>query len=314
MFEETIELIYEVIATRIKTKKDILKLTNKEIITYGDDALVSHIIKNKRLSNKNPYLIPKGKVADIVDNLKFDSEKDLLWGTDEEIKHYLKYFFLLLITEALEGTFLSESEKKVIDNKLRDYLPYALTAFYYEQKNGDLENFTFLGTVLSTRFSCSIEEVAENRTAAIGRLFIFNEDFFFEEMKSFTERAKDITKIDRILLNFLREKILPIFERIQAKYYDKLEQYFKDYSTIIGKGESQLLDLDYYHDSYEIIKRDTDNAFLKIDEIYISQLINIQKKEDCLVYEELTGEPLYSYELLLKNHWNENYYRSTICQ
>ncbi|MGL9972462.1 hypothetical protein [Enterococcus sp. DIV1420a] len=120
-FENTVAFIYKQTSKRINLKKEKLGLSNYQIAGFKnqkeyneapnyskiDENILSMIINNKRdTEKKNKYLIPS-KNAEMyyqafINNLKFASIHEILWGNSSEIKTYLPQVFQNIMLDGLE--------------------------------------------------------------------------------------------------------------------------------------------------------------------------------------------------------------------
>lgn len=139
--EKIMEFFYERISKRIKEKVEKSGKTHAEIYKT-DSKLISRIINNKR-TRVNPFLISdaildssaqqdesdKYVKIGLLHGIGFNTKKEILWGTEEEIKEYLPNFFKLLWEELPDKDDNYGIDKDLI---LNDYIPYAENSAYYD--------------------------------------------------------------------------------------------------------------------------------------------------------------------------------------
>lgn len=76
-FDNLTNIIYTNIGKRISKQKKSLGKTRDDI--YSDVELLSNIMNNHRIQNRNPYLLTKTATQNIVKNLNFSSTYQLIW-------------------------------------------------------------------------------------------------------------------------------------------------------------------------------------------------------------------------------------------
>ena len=138
--EKIMEFFYTRASDRVRTKVEISNKTHSEIYKT-DPKLISRIINNRR-TRVNPFLIPYAVISSeikqehssenlnigLLNQLDFNTIKEILWGTDEEIKNYLPDLFKLLWDELPDKDSKYQIDKDFI---LCDYVPYAENSVYY---------------------------------------------------------------------------------------------------------------------------------------------------------------------------------------
>lgn len=139
--ERIMEFFYKRASDRIRIKVESSNKTHAEIYKT-DPKLISRIINNKR-TRVNPFLIPDAVIKSeikkedeegtvkigLVNQLNFKTAKEVLWGTDEEIRNYLPDLFKLLWDELPDKDSKYQIDKDLI---LLDYVPYAENSAYYD--------------------------------------------------------------------------------------------------------------------------------------------------------------------------------------
>ena len=247
MYENSRDIIFNGINTRLKKRKRELNIRSKDLIP--DNPNLSSAILNKKIApKKNPYLIPDQHIPTIMDSLKFKSRKELLFGTDEEIESYAYSLFRALIIDTIE---MNESDKlkaikkygKKYDydifNKLKsvltDYVPYALISIYVE--NQDFSNFVF-----SEEFFEIIDRGTLIRDEAIERLYE-NEEIkysFVNMLENNIIKRDTIVKLDKTFLDFVIMHLLPLLIGVTSDddMYSLGNRVYKSLTNLINEWES----------------------------------------------------------------------------
>lgn len=138
--EIIMEFFYKRASKRIKEKVE--KSGKKHAEIYKNDSKqISRIINNRR-TRVNRFLITDAIISSstpkkdeigfepigLLHKLDFKSEKEILWGTDEEIKGYLRELFELLWNELPDNDSEYQLDKNFV---LCDYVPYAENRTYW---------------------------------------------------------------------------------------------------------------------------------------------------------------------------------------
>jgi len=317
MYERSCELIYSMISRRILERKQFLGLRNIDICDLIDPSLMSAIIHNRRNPKRNKYLIPGGTrntfvsfndtpiINMICTNLKYDSVHLLITGNSIELDEYIQYLFQVLIIDALDCE--STSAKKVLEDLLSDYLPYALCSSYFEALNdhGDVIDVLFREEHIP---SDTDSEYSLKR--AIDRLY-HSIEYQFPVM--FVELFIDIPntlKLDKRLSTFVRNRVIPELEscryrnpfiknakeQLRMGYDEAVHMFTYSIYTSPENDHYHQGDLYYYKDDLPIWF----DAFLdyteKLSELqiqeeqdhFIREANNVWKPSSCLI--DLIGE------------------------
>ena len=287
MFENSCEIIYDMISKRIITRRDYLKLSNRELCPFADTSLISAIVHNRRNDKKNKYLIPdgtrnayqSGNVTPFIEiislALRFESPIELIIGNNTERKEYAGYLFKQIILDALEEEKLSVSIEALLD----DYIPYAQKHFFLEAMSRD----GILSEAINEKYYTDIEEYFVERENAIARLFNIHKDEFLNLLEGIFDTQKDTIKLDKRLSTFMSSVLIPNMSNNQNSYYlsvsakkmlDEIQQLWK------SAVERELL-LDTVYRCSGHYEDDADNssiieAIIDADINYIDSLANIQ--------------------------------------
>ena len=137
MFEETVNIFYDLITQRLRTRKSILSeknnnqnITFEELSSYIDSngveisydtSMIKHVFGKKIYKYKNPYLIPDSCLTYLTNRLDFESEQQLLWEDIGKKENIHSIFHCLL----QESFWDNEELKELLNHVLIDYIPYA---------------------------------------------------------------------------------------------------------------------------------------------------------------------------------------------
>lgn len=120
------EEIYKQISEWLKAKKKELKLTREQIFD-SDIPLVSRVLNNKRIKNKNPYLLTPTLSDLIVKNMNFKSTYELVWGEKmNQRNELLNHFFTTGIK------YLIQAHDQVVNKALFNDFDYAYSKAMYD--------------------------------------------------------------------------------------------------------------------------------------------------------------------------------------
>lgn len=237
-FEYTKQYIYKQCAQRIEKRKKEKKLTRSDIFP-DNEGLYSNIVSCKT-TPKNPYLIQNWTLRyynrnheefGIIPTLAFNNEKEVFWGTDDEIESNVFGIFRNLINDILpcdlewnlNNLSFPDNEELDIDikNILCDYIPYAKYLTYWRlffgdqqktNKNGQISIFPALYYGISE--DTLIENIYNARTQAICYLFLkpqFKEKFK-QAFIEFCYQNTTFKKLDKKLIDFVRHKIITLLK------------------------------------------------------------------------------------------------------
>ena len=217
--KNTTELFYKLCAERVKTKIKESKLTLKEIYP-ADPKLISRIQNNRRYAG-NPYLLTDTVIMPIPSDsesdsnfglvpLLFKTEKELLWGTDEEISRNLYSIFEKIILDLLNESSEIEVDVNYI---LCDYVPYAENYAYWHLL---YENDNKYPAIL---YGKSEDEIITNRDKLLSEAIKFlyykcDVDFYYIS-EEFTESILSFKKLNSV---FYKQFIIPHFIPMLKKY------------------------------------------------------------------------------------------------
>lgn len=119
---ELTDQLYKNISLRILNKKTKLKKKRYQITDDNNIQLLSNIMHNKRIPNRNPYLLNHKIICDLISTLNFKSSYYLIWGENEELDLSLRSLFEYSLNFLQE---VDNSNETLIENCLLEYLPYA---------------------------------------------------------------------------------------------------------------------------------------------------------------------------------------------
>lgn len=309
MYEHSCEIIYQMISTRIRERRDSMHLTNKQLCPAADPHLISAIVANRRDDKKNKYLIPDGTkctyksyndtpfVDIIASKLSYKSTSELLIGTEKELESYSGFLFCQLIKDAIE--YESENNRKKIHALLTDYIPYAKAASYYEilDKYGDIVSYLITDDHKADIVDCTIKQ-----NYAIARLYhLVKHDFSLLFTVFFTEQP-NTTKLNKRLSNFVTSTLLPVMinSRHQTPIIsDAKEMLNKNYELLVRYTNYELSispeTIGYHENDHDVFERNNFQDRINAGMHYIDTLENIQIRNE--------KEPDLA---LLDNHWNSS--------
>lgn len=237
-----LKFFYQKASIRIEARIKESNLTYYQI-HRNDTKQLSRIVNYQKdfdLKRNNPFLINNSVMDSSYQDevtskmipcgllntpeLKFDSKKDILWGTDEEISSYLQDLFILLWNEvtAKESTYGIDP-----DVFLFDYIPYAKYSAYWEilfsQKYGAPISLVkipedqinkhpaIIYGIYEDDVISNIEPAKENAL-----LFLYHncKDDFQKCFLDFTKRVDSFHKINKVFQkDFIETSFLSLLEK-----------------------------------------------------------------------------------------------------
>lgn len=203
--DELVQEIYKTISSKIASKKNALQLPASAITE--NKKLLYNVIKNKIVPGRNTYLLIPSLTLDIVKNLHFSSEYDLIW-TDQD--------FYKLFTIGIKFLETQKQYSDLIEYCLMDFFPYANLEAQYEINIEPKKPDT--------------DEVAFAESEAIHRLYLLNENHFLVIHKAFF-KEKGTSKLNKNLILFFTA-CLP----------NLLQQFLKE-NDFLGKKTFDLISL-----------------------------------------------------------------------
>ncbi len=287
VFKETICFFYTNCVNRVDIARRSKKLKKCEIC--NDNSLVSDFF-NGKCTEDNPYLItgnligtPRKARKGQEDNreptgiknttLGIESEKEILWGTDNEIEKNIQSIYLLIMSElpVYCPEYINDWE-----NVLFDYVPYSKYKTLLEIKNK-------FNISLYETYGVKDEEVSEFKLSnyqlnAIS-YFFYNESFrneFLEIFLSFANKQKNFTYIDRKLKNdFVVKSFIPLLKKYKPKHETSLGLRVRDLLVNDLQCVPELLLSDRSENSQDDFKRMLNKASSR----YITELETIQTEK-----------------------------------
>lgn len=205
--ETIMEFFYKRVSDRVREKVKNSNKTYAEIYKT-DTKLISRIVNNKR-TRVNPFLVTDAVVSSSIKDeqsgayikvgllhiLDFENEKEILWGTDEEIKSYLPKLFKLLWGELTNEDLEKQTSKDFI---LCDYVPYAENRTYYNLLFSNKHCGPFL-TLYGRYEDDIIDKYEAVEEAAIDYLYFKCAKDFENLFNSFCSKTNSFHKIDKTL-------------------------------------------------------------------------------------------------------------------
>jgi len=251
-FRKTIIFFYNCCIERVNISRKEMGLKKYQVCASQDKSITSNFFKGKCTKN-NPYLITQkligykrgkqglkdneakedkwaedesGKKIGIIHTLNFENEKEVLWGTDNEIKRNLQMIYLLIMQELPIYCF---EYIKDWEEVLFDYVPYSKYKTLLEIKNK-------FNISLYETYGVKDEEVSEIKLSiyqlnAIS-YFFYNESFrneFLEMFLSFANEQKNFTHIDKKFKeNFIVKRFIPLLKKYKPKHETSLGLRVRD--------------------------------------------------------------------------------------
>lgn len=262
------EQIYSRIGQRILCKKAVDKKRRFQITDANNVQLLSNIMHNKRIKNRNPYLLNDKITYDIVTNLHFSSSYELIWGSNEELSSIL---------DAILETgihILMESQFALIQKCLYEYLPYCKTAAQYEYAIDPMKPKN--------------EIMGENQQAAITYLVYHLHD---EASKAHWKFFKDkgTKKLDKNLTIFIQNYLPNLLTQLLSDTNNNGQRVYNLISSIV-KYERESIYEDASHGPEWFVHQPLSNSegpmmnvrkkVIKTGEKYIDAIINEQIEMD----------------------------------
>ena len=299
-FPRTQGLIFDLIARRVRTALDKKGLHEYEIFgalsTVRDvrerekasiKPLASNIV-NARITANNPYLIPSGRVADMVCALSMSSD-ELFWGTDDEAERYLSEFFKTLALDALDGA-ASDGFKAVLVDRMTEWSEYAVIRCLIESADRDW----FEGQLTSNNFLLPSYEslqttVDRSVEAAIARTFLSVRDDLAGSWLRFAS-GKTSWKLHRLLLSFVTDELGPMLERARDDSalgrlsYDVMDVILGSLSSEVEFSCGCYNEIPAYTLGSEEPIGDVKSELSELSDAYLDGLSNLQRR--------IEGDPL----------------------
>ena len=249
-------------------------------IHISDHKQICRIVKNTR-TNNNPFLICDSAMKKYyldeetgdfkccgllgTPELNFSSEKEILWGTDEEISSYIFDLFILLWEE------VSSSPKFEItpDLYLCDYVPYAKYSSYWEVL------FSPTNIYPALYYSIYEDEVINGidpaRNEAIKHLYNKCKKEFLSLFISFTNIQTSFHKLDKIIEN-----------ELLANLFVKMIKKYEPDSSSLGLRVRDLIKYDLSRCAEQVVSAEKDPyyfALLNASSKYAFLLEEIQEQQ-----------------------------------
>lgn len=242
-YKKTRNVIYDLASRRVSRQKELSK-KSAHYIHGNDPKIISAIIHNNRGKN-NRYLIPKAVADSLVLAQVFKEDKEVYWGTDDEIRRYIPLLFTTLLLEIHESG--SVEVRKELDRALIDYAPYAKWSAYYDICNDSTTNPALF--VYGFNRDDIVESAANARKAATVKLYKhFLEDCNSTVGEKFLELFLDFTSeqnshgdnkgfkfLDKRISKFVENKLIPLFQDASIDW-----SFGKRIEALIKEDVSQL--------------------------------------------------------------------------
>ena len=254
--EKILEFFYKKASERVKIK--VLKSNKTHAEIYPPDKKqISYIINNTRTKN-NRFLITDAVIHNfcldkkrceyidcgLIPNLEFKNEKELLWGTDEEVKSYIEDLFVLLWDEVS-----NKNSKYIIDTEsyLCDYIPYAKYSTYWNLLySSENQSLAITYGILEDDVISNIDITRKNAVKYLYRRCYTD---FYNTFMSFAESTPSFHKIDKVFKeSFIEQLFIPMLKKYEPnasslglRVRDLIKTDISHCSSIINKTEKNPL-------------------------------------------------------------------------
>ncbi|MFH5836184.1 hypothetical protein ACHAL6_08915 [Proteiniclasticum sp. C24MP] len=258
-------------------------LSHKEIYCH-DSKQISWIINNRRTQN-NRFLITDAALDttdDFLENdglvhkLPFNNIKEILWGTDEEIRNYLQDLFRIIWNEVSSVNNAYQIDKELF---MSDYVPYAKYSTYWNIL------FSVNNVYPAILYGILEDDVINNIDSARDSALLY----FYEKCKSdfedifleFANRTKSFSKINKVFLkSFIEDSFIPMLNEYQPD----------DHS--LGLRVKKLIASDLAHCASLVYDTTLNNRvyltnLINASSVYIVKLEDIQRNQYRLTNNEL---------------------------
>lgn len=224
LINELTEEIYQNISQRVLSRKKKLGMKRFQITDVNSVQLLSNVMHNKRINNRNPYLLNSKITFDIVTNLKFKSSYELIWGESEELNSMLRIIFRtgLKILQEQSG-----KNSKLIENCYLEYLPYAKATAGFEKA--------------FQPFKPDIEDVAYAQSVAYTHLYYGVSEYLKNAHKKYF-KDKETKKLPQNISNFINNEIIKLLHQYLKDNDNQGQRAYKIMSEIISYQSNNEFD------------------------------------------------------------------------
>ena len=274
LYDRTCKMIYDMASYRVRYRKKLFKVHSSSIAP-SEPSVLSAIISRKLIPNKNPYLIPGRFICPLVEELRFDTEQELLFGSDKEIISYVDALFESLIYDTLDEETpefdkrflrgMEKSEKLSIEsnfkttqdqiyNALLGYIPLAV--YRAIQDTEEMLGMDLSDELLDPQFfKIYNEEVYPSIfSSAISWLYQSrgNRLAFLTAFKQFVDNHNYFEDLNRDLYLFVKNDLVKIIDPGDSPYnygnkiYNILIKAYDEYSTNMLNSEVREEEADKY--------------------------------------------------------------------
>lgn len=224
--DSIMEFFYERISIRVREAVNKSGLRQEDI--HSNQKLISKIINNKRDRHNRFLVIDSVFYCDIIDEetgertsggllgikeLGFKNEKEILWGTDDEINNYLFELFEHLLLEVFTdpNPFIVSTEPNPynldIEKYLCEHVPYAIYSTYWKIFSKNIYPAVFYGMSEDT----VIENLYPARDESIRLIYNRCSESFRNDFFSFIKDIVSFRGIDKLFkTSFIDEKFVPL--------------------------------------------------------------------------------------------------------
>lgn len=264
---EIVNKMYYHISQRILNKKRQLKKTRTDITSDNNIQLLSSIMHNKRVQNRNPYLLNPSITQDIVSSLQFPSSYELIWGKKEDLASFFGDGINYLKSQ--EG-----AKSNTIKKCLHEYLPFAKVDAQYN----------------NSHFTSPSDEQVREELSLVASSYLYaclHNDFEQYHYEFFKD--KGTKKLNKWISLFFDTELFKLLKQFLKDNDDHGEKIYQLIKNIINYENEYLFDdmiygaEGYFHliatNSEEPIQ-DIRSEIISAGEKYIDTIIEAQEKTD----------------------------------
>ncbi|WP_283588994.1 MULTISPECIES: hypothetical protein [Lactobacillaceae] len=272
LIDELTEEIYQNIARRVLIRKKKLNMKRFQITDQNSVPLLSNVMHNKRIHNRNPYLLNSKITFDIVSKLKFKSSYELIWGENSELDSMLRNIFNIGL-EILQNQ--TDKNSELIENCYLEYLPYAKASAAYENA--------------FQPFKPDIEDVVEAQDIAEAHLYYgVLEDLRISHKRYFND--KETKKLSKNISEFINNEIPQLLHQYLKENDNQGHRAYRIMSEIMSyESENEFDSISHGPEWYahQPLTANTERPLMDLrQEVvdagnkYIDTIINEQKECD----------------------------------
>jgi hypothetical protein len=270
IYEDTIDFIYTATTKRLNDRmaylgKKISDLTVDNSGTQYDLSMISKIFNNKK-TNNNPYLIPPAYIDLLVQQLKYNSIGELLWGKDV---NYANSILFILIKEVLyKHPKYKENLAQALleDVQYVKYVAVNTYSWYYDK----------IETELSDNTNGKLDKIVDKmQKSAIERFCcLYGFDYI---LLDYLIKNKGLSKLDKCIDTFVDNILIPLLININSD----INSFGRQAYNLLSGCAAQLKRFKEYYVSTTMDKEADASGYYDIIDI------RDRLKEECYSYVNL---------------------------